>query len=137
MYLKLFLLFAIIPVIEIYLIVKIGGFLGILPTVGLLLAVSSTGAWLVRHHGFSILGRIRDEMAQGRLPSGALLEGGLILTGGILLLTPGFFTDALGLAFLFPPIRAVISRIAVRRLKAHFMKGTIVIRRSSPPGRFR
>jgi len=137
MLLKLFLVFAIVPVIELYLIVKIGGFLGILPTVCLLLAISSAGAWLVRHQGFAILGRIREEMAQGRLPAGSLLEGGLILTGGILLLTPGFFTDALGLAFLIPPTRALIGRIAVRWLQAQFMKGTIVIKRSGHPGDFR
>jgi UPF0716 protein FxsA len=129
MLLKFFLLFTIIPVLEIYLIVKMGSFLGIIPTILLLLAISSAGAWLVRHQGFAILGRIQAELAGGRVPGGALLEGALVLAGGILLLTPGFFTDFLGLFFLIPQTRQMIGRLAVQWLQRQLMNGKIVVRR--------
>ena len=129
MLLKFFLLFTIIPVLEIYLIIKMGSFLGIIPTILLLLAISSAGAWLVRHQGFAILGRIQSELAGGRVPGGALLEGALVLAGGILLLTPGFFTDFLGLFFLIPQTRQMIGRLAVQWLQRQLMNGKIVVRR--------
>ena len=129
MLLKFFLLFTIIPVLEIYLIVKMGSFLGIIPTILLLLAISSAGAWLVRHQGFAILGRIQAELAGGRVPGGALLEGALVLAGGMLLLTPGFFTDFLGLFFLIPQTRQMIGRLAVQWLQRQLMNGKIVVRR--------
>ena len=129
MLLKLFLLFTIIPVLEIYLIVKAGSLIGIVPTLLVLLTISSTGAWLVRHQGVAILGRVRDELAGGRMPAGPLLEGALVLVGGVLLLTPGFFTDFLGLFFLIPRTRAIIGQLAVGWLQWRFMRGKIVVRR--------
>lgn len=127
MLLKLFLLFTIIPVLEIYLIVKAGDLFGIIPTIIILLAISLAGAWLVRHQGITIIGRVREELAWGRMPAGPLLEGALVLVGGVLLLTPGFFTDFLGLFFLIPRIRAIIGRLAVTWLQWRFMQGKIVV----------
>jgi UPF0716 protein FxsA len=129
MVVKLFLLFTIIPALEIYLIVKVGGLLGIIPTILLLLAISSVGAMLVRQQGFSLLGRIQSELAGGRVPGGTLLEGALVLAGGVLLLTPGFFTDFLGLFFLIPSTRTVIARLAVSWLQWQFLRGKIIARR--------
>jgi len=129
MLLKLFLLFTIIPILEIYLIVKAGSLFGIVPTILILLTISSVGAWLVRNQGITILGRVREEVAWGRIPAGPLLEGALVLVGGVLLLTPGFFTDFLGLFFLIPRTRAVIGRLAVRWLQWQFMRGKIIVRR--------
>jgi UPF0716 protein FxsA len=128
MFIKLFLLFTIIPIIEIYLLIKVGSLVGALPTVALLLAISGAGAWLVRAQGFEILGRIRSELAQGRLPAAELQDGALVLIGGVLLLTPGFFTDFLGLFFLFPPSRLLIKRWAGRWLARRLQRGVIVVR---------
>jgi UPF0716 protein FxsA len=129
MFLKLFLLFLLVPFIEIYLIIKVGNLIGALPTVALLLFISLAGAWLVRHQGFSVLRRIQSELAQGRLPASELLDGAMILVGGVLLLTPGFFTDILGLFFLIPVTRSIIKRFIGIWLQRMLGRGAITIRR--------
>ncbi|RII26665.1 MAG: membrane protein FxsA [Geobacter sp.] len=126
---RLFLLFAVIPIIEVYLLIKVGRLIGPLPTVVLLLSISMAGAWLVRHQGFHILRRIQNELAMGRLPAADLVDGALVLTGGILLLTPGFFTDFVGLFFLIPPTRALIKRFLGLWLQARLSRGTTIVMR--------
>ncbi len=129
MLIRLFLLFAVIPVIEVYLLIRVGSLIGAVPTVALLLAISMAGAWLVRHQGFEIMRRIQSEMAQGRLPAAELLDGAMVLVGGVLLLTPGFFTDFLGLFFLIPFTRAIIKQFVGLWLQRRLAGGTITIRR--------
>lgn len=126
---RLFLLFTIIPVIEIYLLIRVGGLLGPIPTVALLLLISAVGAWLVRSQGFMILGRIRGELAAGRLPAAELMDGALVLVGGVLLVTPGFFTDALGVFFLVPFTRALLKQAVRRRLERQFARGKVIVLR--------
>lgn len=127
---RLFLLFTIIPVVEIYLLIQVGSLIGPLPTVALLLGISALGAWLVRHQGFAILRRIQEEMAAGRMPAGELLDGALVLVGGVLLVTPGFFTDTLGLVFLLPMTRALLKQSARRWLERRMAGGGVVITRN-------
>src|SRR5690242_18764156 len=126
---RLFLLFLIVPVIEIYLLLKVGSLIGAVPTVAILLAISFLGAWLVRHQGFLVLRRIQDGLAQGHLPAAELMDGALILVGGVLLLTPGFFTDFLGIFFLFPPTRIFIKRMIGHWLQRRLSRGGFIIRR--------
>jgi len=126
---RLFILFTIIPIIEVYLIIKTGQIIGPVPTVLLLLAISAAGAWLVRAQGFQALRSIQSELAMGRLPAGQLLDGAMVLVGGVLLLTPGFFTDLLGIFFLIPFTRALIKQLTVRWLQRRLDRGTIVIKR--------
>lgn len=130
MLVRLFILFAVVPVIEVYLMIKVGSLIGALPTVALLLAISLAGAWLVRHQGFEIMRRIQAELAEGRLPATELLDGAMVLVGGVLLLTPGFFTDLLGLFFLVPVTRAVIKQFARLWLQRRLARGVITIHRS-------
>ena len=130
MLIRLFILFAVIPVIELYLLIKVGSLIGALPTVALVLSISLAGAWLVRHQGFEILRRIQAELAQGRLPAAELLDGAMVLVGGVLLLTPGFFTDVLGLFFLIPFTRAVIKQLTHLWLQRRLARGVITIHRS-------
>lgn len=125
---RLFMLFAVIPVLEIYLLIKIGAFFGTLPTVALLLSISLAGAWLVRQQGFEILRRIQSELAQGRLPAAELLDGAMVLVGGVLLMTPGFFTDFLGLFFLIPFTRTLIKQVVARWIQGRLNNGVITIR---------
>jgi UPF0716 protein FxsA len=130
MMVRLFLLFAVVPVIEVYLLIKVGRLVGPLSTVAILLLISLVGAWLVRHQGFQILRRIQDELALGRLPAAELVDGALVLVGGVLLLTPGFFTDFLGLFFLIPASRSVLKRFLGLWLQSRLVDGkTIVVRR--------
>lgn len=126
---RLFLLFSVIPVIELYLLIRVGKTIGALPTVVLLLLISFLGAWLVRHQGFAILRTIQSELAAGRIPAASLLDGAVVLAGGILLLTPGFFTDLLGLFFLIPATRAMIKQYLGLWLQKKLSSGQIIIHR--------
>lgn len=129
MLLRLFLIFSVVPIIELYLLIRVGKLIGALPTVALLLVVSLAGAWLVRSQGFVILRRIQDELALGRLPAAGLLDGALVLLGGLLLLTPGFISDVVGLFFIVPPTRAVIKQFLGLWLQNRLARGQFVIRR--------
>lgn len=133
MLIRLFILFTIVPIIEVYLLIKVGSIIGALPTVALLLSISIAGAWLVRHQGFAILRRIQLEMMQGRLPAGDLLDGVLVLFGGVLLVTPGFFTDFLGLFFIIPFTRNIIKRLAILWLQRRISQGRGTVQRFYPP----
>lgn len=129
MFLRLFLLFAIVPVIEIWLIIKIGRVIGPLPTVAILLAISLAGAWLARSQGFRMIVAMRDELAAGRLPAAHILDGAFVLAGGILLLLPGFFTDLVGLVLLLPPSRRLIKLWLRIWLENRLRRGSLVARR--------
>jgi UPF0716 protein FxsA len=129
MLLRLFILFSVVPIVEIWLLIKVGRVFGALPTVALLLVISSVGAWLAKSQGLRVITEIRDELAGGRVPGGPLLDGALILAGGILLLTPGFFTDFLGIFFLVPASRRLLKIWLRRRLERALHNGTIVIHR--------
>lgn len=129
MLIRLFILFTVVPIIELYILIKVGSLIGALPTVALLLSISLAGAWLVRHQGFSILRRIQSEMMQGRLPAMELIDGALVLVGGVLLVTPGFFTDFLGLFFLLPLTLTIIKRLAVLWLQRKLSQGFITVHR--------
>lgn len=126
---RLFLIFSVVPIIEIWLLIKVGRVIGALPTVCLLLVISLVGAWLAKSQGLRTVAAIRDELAAGRLPAAGLLDGAMILAGGILLLTPGFFTDFLGLFFLFPLSRTLLKKWLGRVLERGLSKGTIIIHR--------
>ena len=105
-----FLLFLTIPFVEIYLLLQIGGIVGILPTIFLVVFTAILGAWLLKQQGFATLRRFQENMAKGEIPAYEMIEGPILLIGGILLLTPGFFTDAIGFACLFPVTRKAMAK---------------------------
>lgn len=111
-------LFVVVPFVELFVILRVGGAIGVGPTVGTLIAVSVLGAWLVKREGFAVLRRATGQIQAGRVPGRELVDGVLILFGGALLLTPGFLTDLFGLALLFPPVRAVVRPALLRQLTA-------------------
>jgi len=100
--------FVVLPVLEIYLITQVAGQIGWPLAIVLVIAISAAGAWLVRREGLGVIGRVRDSIRAGRMPADDLADGAMIFFASALMLTPGFLTDALGLAFLIPPIRAVL-----------------------------
>ena len=104
-----------IPVAEIFFIIRVTRDLGIPETIGLLVAVSVAGAWLVRRSGLGVLRQIRERSARGEVPGKELVDGLLILVGGLLMLTPGFLTDAVGLLLLVPPTRLALRGLLIRR----------------------
>lgn len=127
MLLRLFLIFTLVPIIEIWLLIQVGSEIGPLPTLVILLAISMAGAWLARSQGFRIIVAIREELAMGRMPAAHFLDGALILAGGILLLTPGFFTDLIGLFFLIPVTRDLLKGWLGIWLEQKLRQGNFVI----------
>jgi UPF0716 protein FxsA len=109
--LLLILLFIALPLLELYVIVEVGGLIGALPTIGLLLATSLLGAALLRHQGRGAWRRFNEAVAARRFPGREAADGAMITLGGALLLVPGFVTDAFGLLLLFPPTRAIARRL--------------------------
>ena len=101
--------FIVIPLIELYVFVLVGQAIGFLNTIGLMILVSLCGAWLTRHEGIGVWQRIRQQLDAGEMPADDLIDGGLVLAAGILLLLPGFVSDAVGLIVLFPPTRVACS----------------------------
>ena len=115
----LFLLFIIVPLVEIYFLIQVGSVIGAIPTIGLVVFTALLGAMLLRFQGMTTLQRTRMTMAQGQVPAIEMLEGVLLLFAGVLLLTPGFFTDAIGFAFLVPPLRQALILWFIKRSDVH------------------
>jgi UPF0716 protein FxsA len=129
MFIRLLLAFTIVPVIEIYVLLKVGGLIGALPTIGLIVATGIAGAYLARIQGFDIVRRLQTETAQGRLPAESLLDGAMVLAGGLLLLTPGFCTDLFGFCLLVPATRGILKKWLRRSLQHYIDRGQIHIHR--------
>ncbi len=101
----LFILFLLVPLLEIYLLIQVGGIIGALPTVFMVVFTAVLGGLLLRHQGLYTIAKVQTSLAQGELPTIAMLEGVVLLISGALLLTPGFFTDTIGFLGLIPPLR--------------------------------
>ena len=123
MFWKLFLLFTFIPIAELYVLIKIGGMIGALNTILIILLTASAGAYLAKSQGFLVFYQITQAVNEGRPPAKELLHGLFILLGGLLLLTPGFLTDFLGLSMLLPPIREVYAQLTAKWLYRKISKG--------------
>ena len=122
-------LFIAVPLIEIAVIIQVGSWLGVLNTLALLILISVLGAWLVKRQGVGLLRRVQGELAAGRVPATALVDGALLLVAGTLLLIPGFVTDFFGLLLLLPPVRAGIRSWLRRRWIGGGGTGRWVVRR--------
>ncbi len=108
MLLKLFLAFTLIPALELYLLMKIATRIGAFNTLIIALVTGFLGAWLARMEGWNTLARLQAAVQEGRLPADELLDGVLVIVAAVVLITPGFLTDAAGLLLLFPPTRAPV-----------------------------
>ncbi len=107
----LLLAFIVVPLVELAVISQVGAAIGFWPTLALLLVDSLAGAVLVRREGRRAWTAFRAALSAGRWPGDEVVQGALVLVGGALLLTPGFVTDAVGLAFVLPPTRALVARL--------------------------
>ena len=119
----LFLLFTLVPALELYLILTVGSRIGVLNTVLVIIGTGVLGTALARNEGLLVLEKIRTAAARGEMPQDSIVDGLLILVAGALLVTPGFFTDALGLLALFPLTRPLIRRPILARLRARMVRG--------------
>ncbi len=122
---KLLILFVIIPVTELYILIEVGKRIGSLTTISIIIFTGILGAYLVKNQGFMILKKIQNDLNDGIMPGDSLIQGVIILAGGILLLTPGFVTDTVGFIFLIPASRNVIKKYLLKWLKGKIEKGNV------------
>ncbi len=124
------------PVAEVFVAIQVAGAIGWLLTFLLLIASWPAGSWALRSQGRAAWTRLRAELDAGRPPGRAVVDGALILVGGVLLIIPGFITDAVGIILLLPPTRALARRLATRRLQASALQRAVRFgRRPRPHGR--
>ena len=114
--LALIALFILLPLAELYVILKVGDAIGVFWTILLLAADSVVGSMLLRSQGRAVWRRFNRALSEGRMPHREVQDGVLVIFGGAFLITPGFITDVFGLAMLLPPTRAVIRRLAMRAI---------------------
>ena len=140
MFRTLFLMLLLVPAVELYVLIQVGGVIGALPTILLTIFTAIVGAALMRSQGLMTLQQLQVQIAQGVRPALTLAEGGLIIVGGMLLLVPGFLTDGLGLALLMPPLRRWLAAKLVSRSVAQgagqttvIIEGEVISRESTAP----
>ncbi len=121
-------LLLVIPIVEIVVFIVVGGQIGIFATLALIFLTAVIGTFLLRQQGFAVLTRIRSETEQGRIPGRDLGDGAMILVAGVLLLTPGFVTDAIGFALFVPQLRDLIW---------NFLRSRITVVQAGPRGNMR
>ena len=122
----LILLFTVVPIVELALLIKIGQYIGVGYTLGIVILTGVTGACLAKMQGLLTLRRIEQEINQGRMPADKLFDGVLILCSGILLLTPGFITDLIGFTGLIPLTRNLFKRWLKRKIKDMISDGKVI-----------
>lgn len=129
----LFALFLLVPLVEIALFIQVGGWLGLWPTLGVVVLTAIGGTVLVRRQGAAEIARLRGSFERLGDPTRPLAHGAMILASGLLLLTPGFFTDAVGFALLVPGVRDRVMREVGRRVRVErFRMGPAPAGRAPP-----
>lgn len=132
MFARLIILFTVVPLVELALLIKLGNVIGLWPTIFIVIGTGVLGAALARSQGTQVISSIRAEVAQGRPPTGSLINGLLVLVGGVVLLTPGLLTDILGFSLLVPSTRNWFKKKLQGRLRKYAERNsasaTIIIR---------
>lgn len=134
----LLILFIVVPIIELYLLIKVGGWIGVFPTILIVILTAIAGTWLLRQQGGAMLRRYQQTVAAGKMPAQEMVEGLALVFGGALLLTPGFFTDAIGFLCLFPLTRQFMIRTIISRFKFRMVgaaSSTVFTQRRGPEPR--
>jgi UPF0716 protein FxsA len=117
----LIILFIVVPILELYVIIQVGQWIGVVPTLLLLLADAVLGSLLLKHQGRGAWRRFNEALGARRFPGKEVADGVLIVIGGTLLLSPGFITDVFGIFLLIPPTRAIARRLLKRLTVGRFM----------------
>ncbi len=125
---RLALLFVIVPLLELALLIQMGQWVGYWPTIGLVVFTGVAGAWLARMQGLRTMWRLRHDLANGRVPGQAIMDGMAVLAGGALLLAPGILTDLIGFGLLFPGTRHAIQRRIMARLERHIQESAVHVK---------
>ena len=118
---RLFLLFTIVPFIELFLLMQVGDVVGFWPTVGMILLTGITGAWLSKREGLRVFREYQQALAEMRMPKEGLTSGLLVLVGGVLMIAPGVLTDITGILLMIPPVRRVVAGWVERYVEKHIL----------------
>ena len=113
--------FIVTPLIEIAVLIQVGSWIGLWPTLALIVLTAIVGTWMLRRQGFEVLSRAQQQLEQGTVPLAEVFEGFCLVIAGALLLTPGFVTDAAGTSLLLPPVRAWLYHVLGSRFRAAAM----------------
>ena len=122
MFKKLLLIFIVVPLLELYILIKIGQLLGAEVTISLVVVTGILGAIFVRAQGFSLVTKIKYDLNEGQLPHKRLLEGVCILASGLFLITPGLLTDLAGFLLLIPPLRVRLINTLLKKARTYISK---------------
>lgn len=120
---RLLLLFIVVPVVELALLIQLGKVVGLLPTLALIVLTGALGAFLARRQGLAVIGQVQKEMAGGRIPAGAVVDGVIILLAAAVLMTPGVLTDACGFLCLVPAFRRWLKGVLKQRFERAVERG--------------
>ncbi len=121
---KLFLLFTVVPALELYLLIRIGEHMGGMETVFLVVFMGFLGAWLAKREGLGVLRQIQEDMARGLPPADRIVEGLMVLVGSVLLITPGVITDLVAIFLLLPPLRRALAPLVRRWALSRLVQGS-------------
>lgn len=124
---RLFLLFTVVPLVELYLLIAVGRVLGPVATIGLVVVTGAVGAWFARLEGARVIRRWQEAMAQQQIPKDGVIDGFLIFIGGLMLITPGILTDIAGLSMVMPPTRRVIAGFVRRWFERQIATGRVQV----------
>ena len=133
MALRLFLLFTVVPALELWLLIQIGSIIGTIETIILIILTGAIGANLARNQGIQVLGELNQALQEGKSPAKKVAEGLLILGGGLLLITPGVCTDIVGFSVMIPPFRAVLAQVLQNILLKRIQVGNLQQMGGFPP----
>ncbi|MGL1957282.1 MAG: FxsA family protein [Colwellia sp.] len=132
MFRLLFVLFIIIPIIEITVLMQVGELLGVWPTIAIVIVSAWLGAKYVRQQGLATLQSVQTKMAQGEMPSEEIVTGLMLLVAGVLLVTPGFVTDIFGLSLLVPSVRHALAKTAQQHIKVNQFSANAGFQQQNP-----
>jgi len=118
-FIRLLLIFTIVPIIELALLIEIGSYIGVLPTIALVAITGIVGVTLARNQGLIVVTKLREKLARGQIPTSDMVEALLILIGGVTLLTPGVITDITGFLLIIPFTRPIFARLATNLFKKY------------------
>jgi UPF0716 protein FxsA len=124
---RLALLFVIVPLLELALLIQMGQWVGFWPTITLVVFTGVSGAWLTRMEGLRTIWRLRNDLAHGRIPGQAIMDGMAVLAGGAFLLTPGVLTDLVGFGLLFPATRHLIQKRFMAQLERRIQESVVQV----------
>ncbi len=123
MFLRLFILFTLVPIIELAVLIEIGSRVGTFHTIMLIITTGVAGALLAQSQGLAVIRKMQEEISFGRPPAGELFDGLFVLVGGVLLITPGILTDIIGFIFLLPITRNLIKQWLMRKIQNNIARG--------------